>query len=384
MPTLETYNKIMGNKTLGEVRKEQSDEIMEATWDGDINTRTGYLYDWYHDIHKQELTNLYPAKDKNKMPISIKYMKRGNQSFGSDQVAYYIQLKPSQKCNVGYYSDAFGRYDTTFPIGLYIDIPDNKGKYNRWLIVSKADHYTTQFSTFFILPCNKVFQYVHEGKKYNVAGALRSKSSNASGVSEVGIMNEVNAQEAFIVPLNYDTEKIYYNQRIIIDSFVKTEPLTWKIVKIDRNTYNGCVYSAIKQDLFNEHTDYIEKDDDGNVIGMWADYWKSEIEPTTPTPPPKDAYCKISYNSLTPQIRVGGSYRLLDVVFYHIEPSVGSWSFSVNDTEEPIGNLLDTVIDGNEVKVKFIGDDMYIGHILTIEYVNGEMSDKLELEIVGL
>lgn len=375
----------MGENTLGEVRKKQADSIMEATWDGDINARVGYLYDWYHDAYKTELVNLSPKEDENKIPIDIKYIKRGNQSFGSDQVAYYIQLKPSQTCNVDYYEKAFGKYKVEFPIGLYIDIPDNKGNYNKWLIVSKADYYTTQFSTYFVLPCNKVFQYIVNEQKYYVSGTLRSKGSNTSGVSDNGVFSEVNSQEAFIVPLNNDTEKIYYNQRLLIDSYVQTEPLAWKIAKIDRNTFSGCVYAVIEQDLYNRRTDYIEKDSDGNVIGMWADYWKSSIEPEVPTTPSEnDPYCKIKYNGLSPQIKVGGSYRLLDVDFFNMPESIGSWSFSVNDTTASISDLLDIDINGNKVKVKFIGDDLFIGHILTITYVNGDVSDTLELEIVGL
>lgn len=36
---------------------------------------------------------------------------------------------------------------------------------------------------------------------------------------------------------------------------------------------------TIKQDNFNQHTDYVEKDANGNIIGMWADYYLDSISP---------------------------------------------------------------------------------------------------------
>jgi len=43
---------------------------------------------------------------------------------------------------VDYYPEVLGnRYDTIFPIGLYVDILDEDDEvYNRWLIVDKANY----------------------------------------------------------------------------------------------------------------------------------------------------------------------------------------------------------------------------------------------------
>jgi len=54
---------------------------------------------------------------------------------------------------------------------------DESGRYNRWLIVDKANYNSNQFPTFEILRCDKVFQWIHDNKKYQCAGVLRSQNS---------------------------------------------------------------------------------------------------------------------------------------------------------------------------------------------------------------
>ena len=45
MPSLDLYKKLHTATSIGQVHKQESDMIMEATWDTDINTRVCYLYD---------------------------------------------------------------------------------------------------------------------------------------------------------------------------------------------------------------------------------------------------------------------------------------------------------------------------------------------------
>lgn len=178
MPSLENYKKYLGSRTNGEARKVQSDEIMEWSWEEDIATRTCYFYDWYHDEFKTQLNDLHPEKDKNKIPMSVKYIVSSAQTFDKDAVTYHMQLKPSQKCVIPYYNEYFkNRYFSNYPCGLYVDIPDNKGRYNRWMVVGEANYNDPQFSTFELLRCDKVIQYISNGLKYNVAAVLRSQNS---------------------------------------------------------------------------------------------------------------------------------------------------------------------------------------------------------------
>ena len=54
MPSLELARRISaaktnGAKTLGQIHKENADWSMEYTWDTDIQSKTCYIYDYYHD-----------------------------------------------------------------------------------------------------------------------------------------------------------------------------------------------------------------------------------------------------------------------------------------------------------------------------------------------
>ena len=87
-------------------------------------------------------------------------------------------MRPGQEYNLDYYDEVLGsRYDALFPIGCYIDILHDDNKYHRWLVVDRANWNGNQFPTFEILKCDKVFQWIHDGKKYQCAGVLRSQNS---------------------------------------------------------------------------------------------------------------------------------------------------------------------------------------------------------------
>lgn len=121
MPSPLNYRKILGCKTDGKIRKEQSDKIMNETWWEDIQSRVGYLYDFYHDKHITQLTDMKSDKDDAKIPIDIKFVMSSSQTYDKDQVTWHIQLRPGQLCNVDYYQEVFEKqYDATFPIGLIL------------------------------------------------------------------------------------------------------------------------------------------------------------------------------------------------------------------------------------------------------------------------
>lgn len=175
-----TYKRILSSygRYDGEVRKNQTDEIEDATWWEDINSRVAYLYDFYHDKDVRKLINLDSNNDDNKTPIDIKFITNSSQTYDKDVVTHHIQLRPRQKCNVDYYEEVYSSiYNSIFPLGLYIDIPDEQGLYNRWLVVAKADYYDTQFPTFLVLPCDYTFQWIYNNTKYEMAGCLRSQNS---------------------------------------------------------------------------------------------------------------------------------------------------------------------------------------------------------------
>ena len=359
MPSPTTYRKLLGQQTNGQVRKQQSDDIMNQTWWEDIQSRVGYLYDYYHDKNITRLEDMKSDEDDSKVPIDIKFVMSSSQTYDKDQVTFHIQLRPGQLCNVNYYDEMFGkRYDATFPIGLYIDIPDERGIYNRWLIVDKANYNVTQFPTYEVLKCDKVFQWIMNNVKMQCAGVLRSQNSYNSGIWTDNISTTVEDQYKFAVPLNRDTEKLYYNQRIIIDNKVLTEPRTWQITKINRIAPNGIDRLTVAQNHFDQNVDYIEFDDNGNIIGMWADYFSSPIEPTdNPDIDPKIAV--IEYLGGTPNMKVGGGYKKYSIVFSDDTFKPGTWQYFTRKTENdpwvPFTEMMEITdeLAPNEIKLHF-------------------------------
>ena len=180
---LESYKRIMGyyGATLGEVRKNQSDMIMEATWDGDLQSKICYIYDYYHDDEPDKNYKLSPQRRRTKTVIPAKYIVNSYNSEGKDQVLYHIQFKPSQRNPLEYFENEYEqKYGIMFPIGLYIDIPDNKGIYRRWLIVENANTYDPQFISWAIAPCDYRYSWIWKEKKHRMWGVSRSQSSLGS------------------------------------------------------------------------------------------------------------------------------------------------------------------------------------------------------------
>ena len=182
MPTPNSYKQRLLSKGgyAGESHKNQADGVLEYTWYEDLATRTCYLFDYYHDNEPLKLNDLTP--DESMMiPIDLKYIVNSSQTLDKDQISYHVMLKPSQEGDVSivpYYKEMFAdRYDAHFPVGLYALIPDNNGKYNKWLIVAPANINDPQFPTYEILRCDKIIQYVYNNVKYQIAAVLRSQNS---------------------------------------------------------------------------------------------------------------------------------------------------------------------------------------------------------------
>ena len=120
MPSLTKYKNTLGldGRTLGEVRKSESDKIMEWTWDGDIAQQIAYQFDMYHDPNPRQLDDLKPTKDM--IPLDIKFIRHTSQTLDKDAISFHMQMKPSQECNVPYYQKYVDMYGSRWPLGLIL------------------------------------------------------------------------------------------------------------------------------------------------------------------------------------------------------------------------------------------------------------------------
>lgn len=172
--------------TLGERLKVQGDRTMESTWDSDPQSKVAYIYDYFHD-DQPDIRSGMTYENTTKTRIDIKFIVNEHGSLSKDQPSAKIQFKPSQPVRFNeddelyyYEKDFVKRYGAKFPIGCYIDIPNEKGVYEKWFICL-ADIEANQFYKYFVLPCTYQLCWVEkQGSKRikrKMWGVLRSQSS---------------------------------------------------------------------------------------------------------------------------------------------------------------------------------------------------------------
>lgn len=251
------YKKRVGSTGtyMGEALKKQSDTLMDATFTRDIAYRKCYI---------------------NGEPVDAKYIVHTYYSISKDAVDYHIQFRPG----------------VHYPIGTYIDIPDDVGDYHRWLLINRSDE--PQFPKYNALKCNWTFKWIVDGVIHEQLGVLRMRNNYNSGLWNNYLTTTPEQQTQFIVPTNPHTQTIYYNMRMLI-SENHINPTAWQTSKIEDTFPPGVIYITMTQDLFNPKTD--------NKELMIADYYADPVSPSE-----EELSDIISYNGKA-EVKVGGSYK---------------------------------------------------------------------------
>ena len=183
MPTLDFYRRQRNQPmTIGQHHKAESDMVVEATWYNDIDARIGWFYDQAHDDQFDIDFGMDPTRSHTKIPVDIKFFEIEYNSLSKDEVPYHITFKPSYESNIPYYEEMFAKkLGASFPVGLYCDIPNEKGVYHRWLVVGQYREHSNQFPSFLVLPTDFKLRWVYKNKKYESWSVLRSQSSYNAG-----------------------------------------------------------------------------------------------------------------------------------------------------------------------------------------------------------
>ena len=76
MPSFEDMQNLYANVgTHGQQLKAMADDIMQQTWDNDIQSKQCYIYDYYRDDQFDEgLYGYNPALSKTKIPVKLKFI----------------------------------------------------------------------------------------------------------------------------------------------------------------------------------------------------------------------------------------------------------------------------------------------------------------------
>lgn len=405
--------KLQGN-TIGQIHKQQSDDIMEQTFENDIATRICYIYDYFHDDFftdehgvTRSLAEGMTYENTNKTKIDAKFIIKSYQSMDKDQVEYYLMFRPSQPVrfdegdDLYYYETDFRkRYGATFPIGLWVDLPDDRGMYHKWLICRNEP--ANQFPKYLILPANYELMWVEKNNEKRIKRrmwcVLRQQMSYTSGVYTDRVFGHTDNQNKLILPMNSITEKFWYtdddskNMRVIVSALMEN-PTVWKITKCESASPLGLQKLTLYTNFFNEHTDYVNLE----TGEMYANYFDSEIAPTdpsTPITPPSSITARISASTST--IKVGGSYKNLTVNLFNdsneditteYADATFTWTCSIDNEDWTDKVTWRAGTEYNQKKVRFPNDTSAIGKILFIQcvifdehqgYIN---SEKFQFEI---
>lgn len=146
---------------------------------------------------------------------------------------------------------------------------------------------------------------------------------------------------------------------------------------------------TMAQDEFDQLHDVIEYDENGNVIGMWADLIQPDNIEQDPTDDTRPIYSKIFYAGTNPNIKIGGSYKKYTVKFYdedgEIDYMPGNWSYTINGIDaSDLLEISTTSLDENQIKIKFIGGDDYIGETLVVEFIAGDIKSNIQSMLLAL
>ena len=403
MPSLETARRIAsmknnGAKTIGQIRKEESDFLMEQTWDGDLQSKTCYIYDFYHD-DKPWLAEDITHEDTTKTKIDAKFIVTKYSSIDKDQVEYHLQFRPSQPVRFTeddelyyYETDYKKRYSTQFPIGLFVDIPDEKNVYRKWLIVAKEEG--NQFLKYSVLPCDYYLHWIEvngtERIKRKMWCVSRAMNSYTSGRWIDRYMLGLDDIQKIWIPINPITEQLSYieenkNKRLVLSALIK-KPHVWQISKVENTKPLGIIKITLDQDSWDEHTDYVNLE----TGEMYADYYASDITPTDPTEPnptPLSNYSTITASTST--IKIGGSYKTLTATVFDesgtditdtYSNATFNWTCSIDGEDFTNSNII-TWLDGtifNKKKIKFSNDRSYLEKILEVKCVVTRDGETIE------
>ena len=248
------YLSSRGN-TLGQVKRTQSDVIMNNTFTLDPTYKKVYIL----------------TKDGWKWE-DAKYQFHSAPSISKDAVDYYLQFRPKVHYPVGSY--VIVPDDTDFDINLSEEErlnPFSQPIENRkqwWIIVGRDE--ANAYVRYMILKCDWDFRWIYKGKLMSCWACSKNANSYTSGVWRDDIsMSSDNLTSSFI-PDTYhvygdkleelglcDTRTIFYLQRFFMSNN-DLEPKIYQVTKVTDINPQGIIKLSIKQDELNEKRDNIE------------------------------------------------------------------------------------------------------------------------------
>lgn len=406
MPSFEDMQRLCKDVgTHGQQLKAMADDIMQQTWENDIQSKQCYIYDYYHDDQFDEgLSGYNPALSKTKIPVRLKFIIKAYKSAAKDDPEYHIMFEPdvwnTMSCKPQWFVDGYERLGVEFPAGLYVDIPNDRGIYQKWFVFYLEE--ANQFVKCGVMKCNYLFMWVkndgiHRYKR-KMWGVDRSQNSYTSGKWRGDKVTILDNQDKFWLPWNSISAEIKHDQRLFL-SIIQDEPYVYMISKVNNTSPKGVIEFTVVQDEFNKDADFVDNNPNSPTFGeMYADYYSSTITPEEVQTDVEVTTDVLSIEAKTYSVRINGSKvvyaKILDKdgndVTNNYDSSLLEWSFSFKNDELVEDNLIVidetyNLKDGNQYKCKFKfkGDEAYLNERIVVTLKINELSANADLDIVS-
>lgn len=417
MLSFDDYKKIScGVNTVGQQLKIAADEIMQETFDNDIQTKQCYIYDYFHDDQKDKEYGYDPSESETKIPVKLKFIVKTYKSMAKDDPEYHILFEPnvwnSMSCKHDWFVKNYERFGVEFPVGLYVDIPDERRIYRRWQIMYLE--LGNQFVKCGVLRCNYLFKWIENDGVYRhkrqMWGVNASQSSYTSGEYTDFKMTSFDDQGKFYLPWNKITMNLRHDTRLFI-SMLQKEPWAYKITKVNNTHPKGVITYTVKQDRYDQAYDYVQLNPDASDYGdMYANYYASDVVPDTNNNFDNNKInyekCVLFIESKTNNVRPNSTKALYAKVFdgennditYMFKDDVCHWSIEGEGfTDKENNNLIvdqqsdiETYMDNDveHIRFKFMfrfeGDELYLDNRLKAHCQLDTLSSDIYLDIIAL
>lgn len=385
--------------TVGQQIKQMSDDIMQETFENDVQTRQCYIYDYDHDDQPNKEYGYDPSKSKTKIPVLLKFIVKSYRTIAKDEPDYHILFEPdvwnSMSCKPDWFIQNYESQGVEFPCGLYVDVPDDRGIYHKWICMYFEP--ANQFPKIGILKCNYRFSWIEKDGIYRykrkVWGVNVTQNSYTSGVWRDYKTQSYDDQDKFYLPWNMITAELEHDRRMVI-SMLRKKPWTYIITKVDDTAPKGVIIFTVKQDKFEPEHDYVSLDPLSDDYGdMFADYFESDVLPSDQN---KNVY-SLSIEAVNNNVKIGAS-KVLTARIYDSENndisdtysnSTYTWNFEILNSNHDVNELI--TIDNNycnknknKCKFKFNGDETYIDKNIKVLCSVEGMEGQALLDIVHL
>lgn len=386
-------------QTLGQVKKNQSDVLMNSTFTQDPNYKRVYIL----------------TKDGWKWE-DAKYQTHSTPSISKDPVDYYLQFRPK----------------VHYPIGSYVIVPDDtssevnlteeelinpfsqptKNRTQWWIIVGRDE--ANAFVRYMILKCDWELRWIYGGKLMTCWACSKSASSYTSGVWVDNISATLDDLTSFwlndtkyvygdkIETLGMcDTRTIMHGQRFFMSNN-DLDPKIYEVTKIKDINPQGIIKLSIKQDELNEKRDNVEL----RVCDYYTDEGDIQIDkPIVEAPDDTksstilwmavndDDELEETIDSTLKTLQIGQTSYFM-AKFYNGDDEVkidGQWRIELSDvsniSEEDIsyyvGLIKITKFDSSTIAIKPAKASSLKGmkFILSVEDIDGEYSSAIEVEV---